>query len=67
LRADVVMEGRPAHMGGMRSGDVITAINGKPVGDVYEYMHRLAELKAGQIIEVEVLRGGSKETLIIQL
>lgn len=67
LRADVVMDGRPAHMGGMRSGDVIRAINGKPVGDVYEYMHRLSELKAGQIIEVEVLRGETPMVLIVQL
>ena len=51
----------------MKDGDIITAINGFSVGDVYEYMDRLTKLKAGQIITVEVIRDNKKEVLIVQL
>ncbi|MBU8891932.1 MAG: M20/M25/M40 family metallo-hydrolase [Bacteroidales bacterium] len=67
LRADIVIKGKPADKAGMKTGDIITAIDGYPVGDVYEYMERLAKLKAGQIITVEVIRDEKKEVLIVQL
>lgn len=67
LRADFVVKGKPADKAGMLSGDIIVAINGYPVGDVYEYMERLSKLKAGQIITVEVMREEKKEILIVQL
>jgi len=51
----------------MKKGDIIISIENKPVSDIYEYMKRLAELKPGQRITVEVLRNGNKEILIIQL
>lgn len=67
LRADIVIKDKPADKAGMLSGDIIVAINGYPVGDVYEYMERLSKLKAGQIITVEVIREEQKEILIVQL
>jgi len=67
LRADLVTPGKPAALGGMKKGDIIISIEGKPVKDIQEYMERLKELKAGQRISVEVLRNGVKEVLIIQL
>ncbi|PLX22380.1 MAG: hypothetical protein C0597_02575, partial [Marinilabiliales bacterium] len=67
LRADLVIKDKPADKAGMKSGDVIVAIDGYPIGDVYEYMERLSKLKAGQIITVEVLREDQKEVLIVQL
>ncbi|OFX23797.1 MAG: hypothetical protein A2041_12540, partial [Bacteroidetes bacterium GWA2_31_9b] len=67
LRADIVIDNKPAQKGGMKNGDIIIAINGLPVGDIYEYMERLKTLKAGQIINVEVIRNNEKVVLIIQL
>jgi hypothetical protein len=67
LRADFVVKGKPADKAGMLSGDIIIAINGYPVGDIYEYMERLSKLEAGQIITVEVMREEEKEILIVQL
>lgn len=67
LRADIVIEGKPAHKAGMESGDIITAIDGYSVSDVYEYMERLTKLKVGQIITVEIIRNEEKEVLIVQL
>ena len=67
LRADLITPGRPAAIGGMKKGDIIISINGKPVGNIQDYMFRLNQLKFGETIHVEVLRGGKKEVLIIQL
>lgn len=67
LRADFVMDGKPAHKGGMLKGDIITAINGKNINNIQDYMYRLSKLKFGQTITVEVLRGEKKEVLLIQL
>jgi aminopeptidase YwaD len=67
LRADFVIPGRPADKGGMKKGDIIVAINGKLVTNIYDYMYRLSSLKAGQTITVEVKRGDKSEVLLIQL
>ena len=65
VRADIVVAGKPAHAAGMRSGDIIREIDGKPVKDINEYMECLSELKAGTTIPVRVLRGG--ETIVLQV
>jgi membrane-associated protease RseP (regulator of RpoE activity) len=57
----------PAYKGGMLKGDVITAIDGKQVNDIYDYMNRLKKLQPGQVISVDVLRQEKKVVLIIQL
>jgi len=57
----------PAFKGGMLKGDVITAIDGLQVNDIYDYMNRLKKLKPGQVISVDVIRNGQKIVLIIQL
>lgn len=67
LRADLITPGRPAAIGGMKKGDIITSINGKPVNNIQDYMFRLGQLKHGETINVEVLRDGVKQVLIIQL
>ncbi len=65
LRADIVVAGKPAHAAGIRSGDIIQEIDGKPVKDINEYMERLSELTAGTTIPVKVLRDG--ETIVFQV
>jgi hypothetical protein len=66
-RADIVFPGRPAALGGMKKGDIITSINGKSINNIQDYTVRLGELKKGETISVEVLRNGKKEVLLIQL
>ncbi|MBW6533645.1 MAG: M28 family peptidase [Mariniphaga sp.] len=67
LRIDAVTKGKPADLGGMKKGDIITAINGKKVGNIYDYMSRLQTLEAGQTISVDILRDEQETVLIIQL
>jgi len=67
LRADFVTPGKPAALGGMKKGDIITSINGKTINNIQDYMFRMGQLKHGETISVEVLRNGKKEVLLIQL
>ena len=67
LRADFVTPGKPAGLGGMKKGDIITSINGKEVNNIQDYMFRMSQLKHGETISVEVLRGTEKVVLLIQL
>ncbi|MBN1895795.1 M20/M25/M40 family metallo-hydrolase [bacterium] len=62
-----VNPGRPAFHAGIRKGDAITAVDGKPVGNVYDYMSRLRELKQGQSVVVTVRREDSTMDLLLQL
>src|SRR5664279_1796124 len=67
LRADFITPGKPAALGGMQKGDIITFIDGKPVNNIQDYMFRMGQLKHGQTISVEVLRNGKNVVLVIQL
>jgi len=67
LRVQVVTPGGRAQRAGILKGDVIVEIDGRPVRDIYEYMHRLSELKSGQRSSVGVLRNGKKKIFIVEL
>lgn len=62
-----VTEGKPAAIGGMKGGDIITAVDGKSVGNVHDYMERLSELKEGQSVVVTVTRDGASIDLLLKL
>ena len=66
LLVEAVTPGKPASIGGMKKGDIITAINGKSVTNIYDYMSRLGQLKHGETISVEVLRDSNRIVLLIQ-
>jgi serine protease DegS len=62
-----VVPGGPAAIAGMQSGDVMIALEGLSVMNIYDYMSRMAEVKPGQRVSVEVMRGDEKLILIVQL
>jgi hypothetical protein len=62
-----VTEGRPASVGGIQKGDIIVAIEGLSVGNVYDYMARLDGLKEGMSIVVQVKREGDLIDLLIRI
>lgn len=67
MRIDGVTPGKPAEKGGMKKGDIITAIDGKKVGNIYDYMKRLQTLEAGKTVSVDIIRDNKETVLIIQL
>ncbi|MCP4313923.1 MAG: M28 family peptidase [Bacteroidetes bacterium] len=62
-----VTAGKPAAVGGIQKGDVITAIEGKSVGNIYDYMSRLGQLKEGMDIVVSVKRGEDKIEILVRI
>ena len=67
LRADIVVAGKPAHEAGIRSGDIIQEIDGKPVTNMDDYMQRLSELEPDTTVPVKVLRGEELMTFQVHL
>jgi aminopeptidase YwaD len=67
LRADFVTPGKPAFKAGMLKGDVIISINGKAINNIQDYMYRMSKISQGETINVDIMRKGKKEVLIVQL
>jgi Zn-dependent M28 family amino/carboxypeptidase len=57
----------PAARGGIKGGDKIVGIEGKPVKNLQTYMAAMSGVKAGSTIEVTVLRAGKKVPLKVKL
>jgi hypothetical protein len=55
--------GGAAEKGGVKDGDIIVEIGGKPVKNIGGYMTAMSTQKAGTAVEVVVLRKGQKVTL----
>jgi S1-C subfamily serine protease len=51
----------------MKKGDIITAIEGKKVGGIHDYMSRLQTLEVGQQVSVDIIRNDKPTVLIVQL
>jgi len=56
-----VLKGGPADRAGMKPGDILVSIEGKPVADTTEMLNVIAQLTPGQNISMTVLRK-SQET-----
>jgi len=56
VRIDGVVKDSPAEKAGLQKGDVLKAINGKPVKDLGGLSAALSKLNPGDAVEVELLR-----------
>ncbi len=59
-----VQPGSPAAQAGLRKGDVVSALNGRPVRSAAELRARLGVMPAGETVELRVQRG--KEAQVIK-
>jgi len=59
---DKVMPGTPAADAGLKTGDVITKLNGQKVDDAGDLTRQVGELKPGATIELTYLRNGAEKT-----
>ena len=52
-----IRPGSPAAKAGLKSGDVLTQFDGKPIQNLYDFTYALRAKKPGQEVLVKVLRG----------
>ncbi|MEZ6123377.1 MAG: M28 family peptidase [Planctomycetaceae bacterium] len=53
----------PSDKAGIRGGDIIVGVAGKPIENIYDYTYAIEALKIGQEVEIVVERSGKKLTL----
>lgn len=57
----------PAANAGIRSGDIITSVQGKPLKDERELSKMVSEMVPGTKVELGIVRQGEKKTLALAL
>lgn len=62
-----VAEESPAAKAGVKEGDVITELNGKPIDDVEQFIRAVAETEPGTKVKLAVLRNGAKQEMTATL
>ncbi|MDH3388016.1 MAG: trypsin-like peptidase domain-containing protein [Gammaproteobacteria bacterium] len=53
----------PADMAGIRAGDIVVAVNGRPVLGIRDLLDQITLFKPGDEIQVTIYRGPQKQTL----
>ena len=62
-----VFDGDPAQRAGIRTRDVIVALNGDQVTSIRELTTKVAGISVGEKVDVTVLRGGKEKTFTAQI
>ncbi|MDG3006550.1 M28 family peptidase [Paludisphaera mucosa] len=67
MKLSNVRDGGPAAKAGIKGGDVIIAIGGKPIATIYDYMESLGRYKPGEVVDVLVKRDGQEVKIPVEL
>ncbi|HXF81915.1 MAG TPA: trypsin-like peptidase domain-containing protein, partial [bacterium] len=59
--------GGPAGRAGIRAGDIIVALDGKPVANWNDFIRELFARRPGQRVRIEIARDGSRRTVEVTL
>ena len=62
-----VTEGGPAAKAGMKANDIIIKFGPKTVNNIYDFMYAMGDYKAGDKVDVVVLRDGKEVKLNVEL
>ena len=58
-----ILPGSPAEQSGLRAGDVVTAVNGKPVRDASDLRNQVGLMRVGDTLKLEILRDGKRQAV----
>jgi hypothetical protein len=67
VKLEGVREGSPAEKGGLKGGDIIVGLGGKPIATIYDYTESLGRYKPGDAVDVLVKRDNQDVTLKVTL
>ena len=62
-----VLEGGPADRGGVKPGDILIAVNERPVADVTALLNAIAQLGPGNQVNLKLLRKGKEISLQVPI
>jgi hypothetical protein len=62
-----IVPGSPAESAGLRPGDVIVAIDGSPIDNLYDYTAVLKSHEPGDRLRVEIVRDGKRQAFDVTL
>ncbi len=64
---DSVVKGGPADKGGMKKGDIVTALDNKPIPDAGTLRNQIANTTVGAASKVTIVRNGKKLDLTVRI
>lgn len=67
IRVSDVYEGTPAQQGGLKEGDVITGLNGKPIPNTDSFTKSIVRTRPSTVVELDVVREGKPLKLKVKL
>ena len=67
LRLSGVRGGSPADVGGLKAGDLVVELGGRPVKDLYSYSDALYAHKPGDKVVIVYVRNGERHSTTVTL
>ncbi len=61
-----IESGSPADGAGLRSGDVVVAVDGRPVRSATDFRNRIGLLRVGTPVQITVVRSGGQKSLTVR-
>jgi Do/DeqQ family serine protease len=62
-----VVQGSPAERAGLRTNDLVVAVNGVPIHNGAELKNRVVVARIGDAVDLTVVRGGSERTVAVRI
>ncbi|AWU94683.1 Do family serine endopeptidase [Azospirillum ramasamyi] len=61
-----IERGSPADSGGLRSGDVVVAVDGRPIRSATDFRNRIGLMRVGTPVQLTVVRNGGQKSVTVR-